>query len=128
MKLLLDTDTLLWFITGDSKLSLNARLLIEDAANDKFVSVVSLWEIAIKYGLGRLRLSDDFETLFPHQLIINGFEQLAIENKHFYEFIKLPQHHNDPFDRLLIAQTISEKMSVVSVDSAFDNYPVSRSW
>jgi PIN domain nuclease of toxin-antitoxin system len=128
MKLLLDTHTLLWFITGDSKLSLNARLLIEDAANDKFVSVVSLWEIAIKYGLGRLNLSDDFENLFPNQLIINGFEQLAIENKHFYEFIKLPQHHNDPFDRLLIAQTISEKMSIVSVDSAFDNYPVSRLW
>ncbi len=128
MKLLLDTHTLLWFIAGDSKLSLAARLLIEDVTNDKFVSVVSLWEIAIKYGLGRLNLSDDFENLFPHQLNINGFEQLAIENKHFYEFIKLRQHHSDPFDRLLIAQTISEKMSVISIDSAFDNYPVSRLW
>jgi PIN domain nuclease of toxin-antitoxin system len=128
MKLLIDTHTLLWFITGDSKLSLNARLLIEDVANDKFVSVVSLWEIAIKYGLGRLSLIDDFETLFPNQLIINGFEQLAIENKHFYEFIKLPQHHSDPFDRLLIAQTISESMSIISIDSAFDDYPVSRFW
>ncbi len=128
MKLLLDTHTLLWFIAGDSKLSLAARLLIEDVTNDKLVSVVSLWEIAIKYGLGRLNLSDDFEKLFPYQLKINGFEQLTIENKHFYEFIKLPQHHSDPFDRLLIAQTISEKMSVISIDSAFDNYPVSRLW
>lgn len=126
MKLLLDTHTLLWFITGDSKLSLAARLLIEDTANDKFVSVVSLWEIAIKYSLGRLNLSNDFEKLFPHQLNINGFEQLAIENKHFYEFIKLPHHHSDPFDRLLIAQTISENMSIISVDSALDNYSVSR--
>jgi PIN domain nuclease of toxin-antitoxin system len=128
MKLLLDTHTLLWFISGDSKLSLAARLLIEDGANNKFVSVVSLWEIAIKYGLGRLNLSDDFEKLFPYHLNINGFEQLAIENKHFYEFIKLPRHHSDPFDRLLIAQTISEGMSIISVDSAFDNYSVSRFW
>jgi PIN domain nuclease of toxin-antitoxin system len=128
MKLLLDTHTLLWFISGDTKLSFAARLLIEDVANDKYVSVVSLWEIAIKYGLGRLNLDDDFEILFPHQLNINGFEQLAIKNKHFYEFIKLPQHHSDPFDRLLIAQTISEKMFVISIDSVFDKYPVSRFW
>ena len=119
MKLLLDTHTLLWFITSDSKLSLAARLLIDDLANDKFVSVVSLWEIAIKYGLGRLVLSNKFEVLFPNQLTINGFEQLAIENTHLYEFVKLPQHHSDPFDRLIIAQAIAEKMSVVSIDTAF---------
>ena len=128
MKLLLDTHTLLWFITGDSKLSLAARLLIDDLANDKFVSVVSLWEIAIKYGLGRLILSDKFEVLFPNQLTINGFEQLAIENAHLYEFVKLPRHHNDPFDRLIIAQAIAEKMSVVSIDTAFDDYSVNRLW
>jgi PIN domain nuclease of toxin-antitoxin system len=128
MKLLLDTHTFLWFIAGDAKLSSNARLLIDDVANDKFVSVVSLWEIAIKYGLGRLVLTDKFEVLFPNQIINNGFEQLAIENRHFYEFIKLPQHHSDPFDRLLIAQAISEQMSMVSIDSAFDNYSVNRIW
>ncbi|MEK7723041.1 MAG: type II toxin-antitoxin system VapC family toxin [Acidobacteriota bacterium] len=128
MKLLLDTHTFLWFIEGNSKLSATARLFIDDSANDKFVSVVSLWEIAIKFGLGRLTLTDKFEVLFPNQIIMNGFEQLAIENKHLYEFIKLPQHHNDPFDRLLIAQTIAQKMSVVSVDSAFDDYSVNRLW
>lgn len=128
MKLLLDTHAFLWFITGNSKLSRTARLLIDDLANDKFVSIVSLWEIAIKFGLGRLDLSDKFEVLFPNQLIINGFEQLPIENEHLYEFIKLPHHHSDPFDRLLIAQTIAEKMSVVSVDTAFDDYSVTRLW
>lgn len=128
MKLLLDTHTFLWFIEGNSKLSLVARLLIDDLANDKFVSVVSLWEIAIKFGLGRLTLSDKFEALFPNQIIINGFEQLAIENNHLYEFIKLPRHHSDPFDRLLIAQTISERMSIISIDVAFDKYPVTRLW
>lgn len=128
MKLLLDTHTFLWFIEGNSKLSLTARLLIDDLANNKFVSVVSLWEIAIKFGLGRLTLSDKFEALFPNQIIINGFEQLAIENNHLYEFIKLPRHHSDPFDRLLIAQTISERMSIISIDVAFDKYSVTRLW
>lgn len=128
MKLLLDTHTFLWFIEGNAKLSATARLLIDDLANDKFVSVVSIWEIAIKFGLGRLTLSDKFEVLFPNQIIINGFEQLAIENKHFYEFIKLPQHHTDPFDRLLIAQVIAENMSIISIDTAFDKYPMVRLW
>ena len=128
MRLLLDTHTLLWFITGDSNLSIDARLLIEDFANDKFVSVVSLWEIAIKFSLRRLTLTDDFDVLFPNQLVINGFDQLAIENRHISEFVKLPHHHSDPFDRLLIAQTVSEKMSIISVDSAFDDYSVSRKW
>ena len=128
MKVLLDTHTFLWFIAGDAKLSQNAKNLINDLANDKFVSVVSIWEIAIKFGLGRLTLTDKFEALFPNQLIINGFEQLAIENDHFYEFIKLPQLHSDPFDRLLIAQAIAEKMSVISVDAAFDDYSINRLW
>lgn len=128
MKLLLDTHTFLWFIAGDAKLSQNAKNLINDLANDKFVSVVSIWEIAIKFGLGRLTLTDKFEALFPNQLIINGFEQLAIENDHFYEFIKLPQHHSNPFDRLLIAQATAEKMSVISVDAAFDDYSINRLW
>ncbi len=128
MKLLLDTHTFLWFITGDSRLSSDARLLTEDTANDKFVSVVSLWEIALKFSLGKLILTDDFDVLFPNQLIINGFEELGIETKHFYEIVKMPFHHRDPFDRLIIAQAISEKMSIISIDSAFDNYSVIRFW
>jgi PIN domain nuclease of toxin-antitoxin system len=128
MKLLLDTHTFLWFIAGDTNLSFSARKLIDDLSNDKFVSVVSLWEIAIKYGLGRLALPDKYEVLFPKQIIINGFEQMQIESHHLYEFIKLPRHHSDPFDRLLIAQSIAENMSVVSVDSAFDDYSVTRLW
>jgi PIN domain nuclease of toxin-antitoxin system len=128
MKLLLDTHTFLWFITGNSRLSSDARSLIEDTANDKFVSIVSLWEIALKFSLGKLNLTDDFDVLFPNQLRINGFEELAIETKHFYEIVKMPFHHRDPFDRLIIAQAISEKMSVISIDTAFDDYSVSRFW
>lgn len=128
MKLLLDTHTLLWFITANTKLSANAQVLIEDPANEKLVSIVSIWEIAIKHSLGRLVLSDKFENLFPEQLVINGFDELPIKNKHFYEFIKLPQHHSDPFDRLLISQAISEKIHIVSADSAFKDYSVNLLW
>lgn len=128
MKLLLDTHTFLWFITGNLRLSTKARLLIEDAANDKFVSIVSLWEIALKFSLGKLILTDDFDVLFPNQLIVNGFTELPIETKHFYEVVKMPFHHRDPFDRLIIAQAISEKMSVISIDSVFDQYFVTRFW
>ncbi len=128
MKLLLDTHTFLWFITGNSRLSQDARLLIEDTAYDKFVNIVSLWEIALKFSLGKLILIDDFDVLFPNQLIINGFEELTILPKHLYEIVKMPFHHRDPFDRLIIAQTIAENMSIISIDSAFDDYSVTRLW
>lgn len=128
MKLLLDTHIFLWFIAGDLKLSSNARSLIEDSANEKFVSVVSLWEIAIKHSLGKLDLSDDFDILFPKQLEINGFEMLTIKAAHLSNLISMPFHHRDPFDRLLAAQSVFENMQIVSVDEIFDSYKISRYW
>jgi PIN domain nuclease of toxin-antitoxin system len=76
MKLLLDTHAFLWFILGNPNLSANARALIEDLANEKFVSVASVWEIAIKVSIGKLALSAQFDTLIPQQLSVNGFELL----------------------------------------------------
>ena len=128
MKLLLDTHTLLWFIAGSQHLSQTARALIEDAANEKFVSIASLWETAIKISIGKMTLATPFEVLFPHQLAINGFELLPIEIKHTSAIISLPFHHRDPFDRILIAQAIEENMSLVSIDTAFDVYSVTRIW
>ena len=128
MKLLLDTHIFLWFIAGDLKLSAAARALIEDTANEKFVSAVSLWEIAIKYSLGKLDLIDDFDVLFPKQIEVNGFEILPIKIEHLSKLIALPFHHRDPFDRLLAAQTISENMQIVSVDEIFDSYKIIRHW
>ncbi len=122
MKLLLDTHIFFWFIVGSLNLSSNARSLIEDLANEKFVSAASLWEIAIKHGLGKLDLSDDFDVLFPKQLEINGFEMLPIKIGHLSSLIALP--FRDPFDRLLIGQTISENMQIVSVDEIFDSYKI----
>jgi len=99
-----------------------ARALIEDEKNRKFISVASLWEIAIKFSIGKLSLSAPFDQLIPQQLSLNGFELLPIEIAHLATVAALPFHHRDPFDRLLIAQAMTEKIPVVSSDSAFDAY------
>ena len=128
MKLLLDTHTLLWFIAGSASLSAYARSFIEDSANEKFVSIVSIWETAIKVSLGKMSLSAPFDVLFPNQLEVNGFELLPVKVEHTSVVTTLPFHHRDPFDRLLIAQAIEEKMTLLSVDNVFDDYGVTRLW
>ena len=126
MKLLLDTHTLLWFIAGSASLSAYARSLIEDTANEKFVGIVSIWETAIKVSIGKISLSAPFDILFPHQLQINGFELLPVKVEHTSIVTTLPFHHRDPFDRLLVAQALEEKMTLLSVDEIFDDYGVTR--
>lgn len=128
MKLLLDTHTLLWFIGGSSRLSSAARILIEDSENEKFVSIVSIWEIAVKVSIGKMSLSSPFDILFPHQLQINGFELLPVEVEHTSVVASLPFHHRDPFDRLLIAQSIIEDFAIVTADSAFADYTAKLLW
>ena len=122
MKLLLDTHMFLWFIMGSALLSADTRALIEDEKNRKFISVASLWEIAIKSSIGKLSLSAPFDQLIPQQLSLNGFELLPIEVSHLAAVTTLPFHHRDPFDRLLIAQALAENMPIVSSDPAFDTY------
>jgi len=128
MKLLLDTHTFLWFIVGNTNLSTSARVLIENQTNEKYLSVASLWEIAIKVGVGKLTLSAPFDVLIPQQLSVNGFELLNLEVPHAAALINLPFHHRDPFDRLMIAQAIVEQMQILSIDSAFDAYQIQRLW
>ena len=122
MKLLLDTHMFLWFIMRSALLSADTRALIEDEKNRKFISVASLWEIAIKSSIGKLSLSAPFDQLIPQQLSLNGFELLPIEVSHLAAVTTLPFHHRDPFDRLLIAQALAENMPIVSSDPAFDTY------
>jgi len=122
MKLLLDTHMFLWFIMGSALLSADTRALIEDEKNRKFISVASLWEIAIKSSIGKLSLSAPFDQLIPQQLSLNGFELLPIEVSHLAAVTTLPFHHRDPFDRVLIAQALAENMPIVSSDPAFDTY------
>ncbi|HEY0150687.1 MAG TPA: type II toxin-antitoxin system VapC family toxin [Longimicrobium sp.] len=128
MRALLDTHALLWYLAGERDLSARARDLIDDPGNTMVVSVASLWEIAIKYGLGKLDLGLPFEDLVRDELSRTAFEILAIEVNHLITLSELPLHHRDPFDRLLIAQAISEDLPVVGTDSAFERYPVGRIW
>ena len=128
MRLLLDTHSFLWFIMGSSNLSTNARALIEDVNNEKFVSKVSLWEIAIKISIGKLTLSGSFDAVIPFQIKNNGFETLEIELTHLSLISSLSLHHRDPFDRLIITQSILEDMAIIGKDPAFDLYSVKRLW
>lgn len=128
MRILLDTHTFLWFLEGSSRLSATARGLIEESSNQPFLSVASLWEMAIKISLGKLKLERPFDSLIPEQLELNGIELLGINLSHAAAVITLPFHHRDPFDRLLIAQAVVENMPLVGADSLFDAYPVKRFW
>ncbi|MBN1393960.1 MAG: type II toxin-antitoxin system VapC family toxin [Pirellulales bacterium] len=128
MNLLLDTHAFLWFIEGNRKLSVSARSKIEEQENAKWISVASLWEMAIKISLGRLELQQPFDVLIPAQLETNGFSLLSLRISHFAEAIRLPFHHRDPFDRILAAQCLAEKMSMLSADCIFDKYSIPRFW
>lgn len=128
MKYLLDTHTLLWFLKGDKKLSDKARQLIDSPRNSKFLSIVSLWEIAVKVSLGKLVLDKPFERLFPEQLHFNRIQILDITVDSLIKLTTLPFHHRDPFDRLIIAQALVEELPIIGTDAAFDAYGISREW
>jgi PIN domain nuclease of toxin-antitoxin system len=128
MNLLLDTHVFLWFIAGDERLSKTARTLIENADNEVFLSQASLWEIAIKISLGKLTLSQPFETLMAEQLQQNQIQLLDIRLQHAAGVITLPFHHRDPFDRMLIAQAQAETLTLVSEDSSINLYDVRSVW
>lgn len=128
MKWLLDTHTFLWFVNGSPLLSQTARGLIEMPGAKNLLSVASIWEMAIKYSLGKLSFSQPFEVFVPQQVARNGISVLPIEQAHLNEVSVLPFHHKDPFDRLIIAQGIVEKIEIISIDAAFDAYGVSRQW
>ena len=128
MKYLLDTHTLLWFLMGDKKLSHKARRLIDNPENKKLLSIASLWEIAIKVSIRKLVLDKSFERLFPEQLHFNRIEILDITVNSLTKLTTLPFHHRDPFDRLIIAQALVEKLPIIGTDAVFDAYGVSREW
>ena len=128
MKLLLDAHALLWFIGNDPQLSSAAREKIESQDHEKLVSVASLWEIALKLSLGKLRLPLPFAEVFPRQLEVNGFELLPVSCVQLNQLAELPFHHRDPFDRLLIAQALADGLTIVTRDSTFSQYPAKTIW
>ena len=128
MNLLLDTHTFLWFVSDDQRLSEATKALIEADDSQPFLSIASVWEMAIKVSLGKLKLDEPFEIFIPQQLAMNGTGILNISLEHTAAISTLPFHHRDPFDRLIAVQARLEKMPLVSADPAFDAYEVQRVW
>lgn len=109
-------------------MSASARRRIEDADHDKFLSVASIWEAAIKVSLGKLDLSISLDVVVDEGAVKNGIALLDVRREHAVAVQHLPFHHRDPFDRLLISQAMTERMDIVSADESLDAYPVHRIW
>lgn len=119
MKILLDTHILLWWLDNNPKLSDEATLLISNSDNDIYVSYVSLWEIQIKIGIGKLQA--DLKMILE-QLPKNNFQELGSHSSHILALSKLPLHHKDPFDRMLIAQAIQQNLTLMTHDKTVSDY------
>ena len=124
MKILIDTQIFLWLFGNSSRISLNVRNLLINPNNTIYFSAASAWEIAIKYGNGKLKLPDEPKLFVPDRLKRANFDWLEINHEHTLAVAKLPLIHKDPFDRLLITQANVENLSLLSADSIFGNYSV----
>lgn len=127
-RLLLDTHTFLWWINDAPELSETARTAISNVGNECFLSVASCWEMAIKASLGKLSLSKPIDRFVLDQITENGFMILNIELRHAAKVESLPFHHRDPFDRLLIGQALSDRLTTVTADNMFARYGVKVIW
>ena len=127
MKLLLDTHTFIWFVENDKQLPIKSKRLIENSENEIFLSIASLWEIAIKLQLKKLELSVSLEKVMQ-LAALNGFIFLPILPEHIIALTKLEFFHRDPFDRIIIAQSINEQQTIITKDKVFDDYGIERMW
>lgn len=128
MRRLLDTHTLLWFALNDPQLSHTATSLIMNPGHEKLVSPASYWEIAIKIGIHKYALTMPYEDFMREAIDKNGFLYLHIEPRHTALLTTMSHHHKDPFDRLLVAQSLVEGIPILSGDRQLDPYGVSRLW
>lgn len=128
MRLLLDTCVALWFFEGNSKIPGNIRDQLSDPLNDVYVSVVSVLEIVIKHQVGKLFLSEKPETLLPDLIEQHCFSTITLAGDDVFEMGRLPLLHKDPFDRLLVAQAVVRRMTIVTPDSKIAAYAVPRLW
>ena len=128
MRVLLDTHALVWALAEPDRLSSRARAALADPATVAFVSLVSAWELAILEGLERVRLQVPLAALFTEGLAALGIQLLPIRLAHIAGVAALPQHHRDPFDRLLVATALAERLTVVTADDVFNRYGVPVLW
>jgi PIN domain nuclease of toxin-antitoxin system len=127
MRALLDTHVFLWGIAGDGRMSQQARDIFIGPSNLS-ISIASIWEILIKVQVGKLNLPRPAGTYLINKLAENRIETLPIHLDHLLEFERLPMHHRDPFDRVLIAQSIEEGWPIITSDPAFKKYPIRVIW
>jgi PIN domain nuclease of toxin-antitoxin system len=128
MNLLLDTHAFLWWVTDDPRLSSRAREVIANGGNILFFSAASEWEIVLKARLGRLQAPEDLGRFLPEQLSRNAIRVLPIHLSHALHVHGLPDHHQDPFDRLQVSQALLENLPVLSVDSQLARYAIEVIW
>jgi PIN domain nuclease of toxin-antitoxin system len=128
VKLLLDTHAFLWWVEGTPAVGRHARSAISNPDNDVLFSIASCWELAIKLSLGKLRLAQSLERFIPEQLRLNGFSLFDVQLTHVVRVADLPFRHQDPFDRLLVAQALEDDLTIVSADRVFRQYGVALIW
>jgi PIN domain nuclease of toxin-antitoxin system len=128
VRLLLDTCTFLWLITDDIALSAAARNAFLDPDNDVYLSSVSVWEIAVKYSLGKLPLPASPDRFIPNQRERHGVTSLPLEEQAVLHLSKLPLLHRDPFDRMLVCQAIQHELTLLTPDPLITQYAVRSSW
>lgn len=128
MKYLSDTHALLWIVDRNSQLSNTAQEIYLDEDNEILISIVSIWEMAIKISLKRLIIPGNLPEFVKEHVIGNNIQILNISLSHIYRLETLQYHHRDPFDRLLISQAIEENIPIISSDNRFDQYGVNRIW
>lgn len=127
MAFLLDSHTFLWFVAGDKQIPVSVRDKIKDINQSCFLSAASLWEITIKHQIGKLDLDISLAELFDY-VDRNQIEIIPITCEHLLTLSDLPNHHNDPFDRLIISQAIAEDLIVITRDKLFKKYKVKQQW
>ncbi len=128
MRILMDTHAFLWFIEGDNNLSNSARSIVENNQYQKQLSIASLWEMSIKASLNRLELKTTFPKLIQDYVYGNNFEILSINAEYLEQLKTLPFHHKDPFDRLIIAQSLTENIPIITKDQVFKRYTKKLFW
>ncbi|MEH2456456.1 type II toxin-antitoxin system VapC family toxin [Nostoc sp.] len=126
MRQLLDTHIFIWFVMGDPRISISMRSQIEN--NENLLSIASVWEMAIKHSIRKLNFGLAFDEFIEQQIIRNGIELLPITIDHITIVATLPLHHRNPFDRILIAQSVVENIPILSADKSFDAYPIEHLW
>lgn len=128
MKALLDTHVFLWWVTDDPRISPKVREIMEDEEKDLFLSAASIWEMAIKLRLRRLQLPKKPNLYLSEQMAMNAIQSLSITMQHALKVYSLPDIHKDPFDRIIIAQALSEDMPILTKDGDIPKYSVQTIW